>query len=138
MISSTRRHSERIERLTSRISVQTDPTSCEDYPRVVGTAGSGARPEWIRDIELPRSLDELRGPTRGVVRLPLRLYWSGPDPGSVEWNVADDQRKGRLYEVVLREGSLDDVKALVDGATLIRMWDELYLPSRATCMGTAG
>jgi hypothetical protein len=108
--------------------VQADPISCEDYPRVVGTAGSGARPGWIRDVELPRSLDELRGPTRGVVRLPLRLYWSGPEPGSVEWNVADDQRRGRLYEVVLREGSLDDVRALVDGATLVRMWDELYLP----------
>lgn len=98
------------------------------YPYVVDTADSGARPGWIRDIELPRSLDELRGPTSGVVRLPLRLYWSGPDPGSVEWGVNDDQRRARLYEVVLREGSLDDVRALVDGATLVRMWDGLYLP----------
>ncbi|MGI9003775.1 MAG: hypothetical protein ACR2GH_19355 [Pseudonocardia sp.] len=33
-----------------------------------------SRPGWVRDVELPRSLEELRGPTSGVVRLPLRLY----------------------------------------------------------------
>lgn len=79
-------------------------------------------------MELPRSLDELRGPTSGVIRLPLRLYWSGPDPGSVEWIMTDDQRRARLYEIVLREGSLDDVRALVDGASLVRIWNGLYLP----------
>lgn len=41
---------------------------------------------------------------------------SGLDPRSVEWNMADDQRRARLYEVVLREGSLDDVRTLVDGS----------------------
>ncbi len=30
--------------------------------------------------------------------------------------MADDQRRARLYEVVLREGSLDDVRTLVDGS----------------------
>ncbi len=45
-----------------------------DYSCVVDAASSGARPGWVRDIELPCSLDELRGPTSGVVRLPLRLY----------------------------------------------------------------
>ncbi len=98
------------------------------YPCVVARSDSGARPGWIRDVELPPSLDELRGPTAGVVRLPLRLYWSGPNPEAVEWRVDDDRRRARLYEVVLREGSLDDVCVLIDGATLIRIWDDLYLP----------
>ena len=63
-----------------------------------------------------------------MVRLPLRLYWSGPNPETVEWRVDDDRRRARLYEVVLREGSLDDVCTLIDGAALVRIWDDLYLP----------
>ena len=38
------------------------------------------------------------------------------------------ERRARLYEVVLREGDLDDICALVDGRELVRLWDELYLP----------
>jgi len=82
----------------------------------------------VRDVELPRSLDELHGPTRGVVRLPLRLYWSGPDPQSVKWDTASRDDRRWLYEVVLREGTLDDVRELVDGQELVREWDQLYLP----------
>ncbi|MBA3906712.1 MAG: hypothetical protein H0X35_08540 [Pseudonocardiales bacterium] len=89
---------------------------------------SEPRPGWVRDVELPSSLDELRGPTSGVVRLPLRLYWSGPDPQSVEWDIKLPQRRTRLYEVVLREGNLDDVREFVDGRELVRIWDQLYLP----------
>lgn len=86
------------------------------------------RPGWVRDVELPESLDELRGPVTGVVRLPLRLYWSGPDPQGVEWDVGRSDRRARLYEVVLREGTRDDVRRLVDGRELIKLWDQLYLP----------
>jgi len=86
------------------------------------------RPGWIRDVELPRSLEELRGPTVGTVRLPLRLYWSGPDPGAVEWSLDESADCGWLYEIVLREGTLDDIRQLVDGATLMRVWEKLYLP----------
>ncbi|MCC3651134.1 hypothetical protein LIX60_06530 [Streptomyces sp. S07_1.15] len=38
---------------------------------------------------LPESPDELRGPTEGVVELPLHMAWSGMTSyGTVEW--ADD------------------------------------------------
>lgn len=50
----------------------------------------------------------------------MRLYWSGPNPEVVEWRVDDDRRRARLCEVVLREGSLDDVCTLIDGAALVR------------------
>jgi hypothetical protein len=33
-----------------------------------------------------------------------------------------------LYELVLREGALDDVRQLVDGGELVRLWDSLWLP----------
>lgn len=93
-----------------------------------GMTGGKVRPSWVRDVELPRSLDELRGPTCGVVRLPLRLYWSGPDPRGVEWDVGTADGRRWLYEIVLREGNLDDVREFVDGSALVRQWDELYLP----------
>lgn len=79
-------------------------------------------------MELPASLDELRGPTSGVVRLPLRIYWSGPDPEAVEWDVETPERRARIYEIVLREGDLDDVRRFINGAELVRLWDQLYLP----------
>jgi len=87
-----------------------------------------SRPGWIRDVELPAALDELRGPTAGVIRLPLRLYWSGPDPQNVEWDLARTSDRRWLYEVVLREGSLTDQRELVNGAELVRLWDAMYLP----------
>ena len=93
-----------------------------------GSPDKRPRPGWIRDVELPRDLSELRGPTSGTVRLPLRLYWSGPDPQHVEWDLGVPQRRARLYEIVLREGTLDDQRALIDGAELARLWDSLYLP----------
>ena len=86
------------------------------------------RPGWIRDAELPSDLGELHGPTTGVVRLPLRIYWSGPDPENVEWDLAKDADCRGLYEVVLREGNLDDQRELINGATLVRLWNMLYLP----------
>jgi len=86
------------------------------------------RPGWVRDVELPSDLGDLRGPTVGVVRLPLRIYWSGPDPGNVEWDLADDADCRGLYEVLLREGNLDDQRELINGTTLVRLWNMLYLP----------
>jgi len=87
-----------------------------------------SRPGWIREVELPRDLDELRGPTSGRIRLPLRLYWSGPDPQSVEWDAGCEADRRWLYEIVLREGNLEEQRVLVNGAELARLWDVLYLP----------
>lgn len=86
------------------------------------------RPGWVREVELPRDLDELRGPTTGVVRLPLRIYWSGPAPENVAWDLANESARRWLYEILLREGSLDDQRELINGAELVRLWTVLYLP----------
>jgi len=74
-------------------------------------------------------MTELRGPVFGVVRLPLRLYWSGPAPQEVEWDMSRPSRRARLYELVLREGTLDDVRTLVRGDELVRLWETLWLPA---------
>ncbi len=33
-----------------------------------------------------------------------------------------------MYEIVLREGTPDDVLAYLDGALLIDLWDDLVIP----------
>lgn len=86
------------------------------------------RPGWVRDVPVPRTLDELRGPLQGSVGLSAHLFWSGPDPRAVRWNMADPARRRDLYEIVLVEGTLDDIREMVDGPELVRLWDRMYLP----------
>lgn len=57
-----------------------------------------------------RWTDELRGPLQGSVGLPARLFWSGPSPYEVRWDLADPIRRRDFYEIVLVEGTLDDVR----------------------------
>lgn len=87
-----------------------------------------ARPGWVRDVQVPHDLDELRGPTHGTVGLPARLFWSGPDPRAVRWDLSDPSRRRDLYEIVLIEGNLDDLRSLINGPELVRLWDQMFLP----------
>jgi hypothetical protein len=88
----------------------------------------GARPGWVRDAPVPHTLSELRGSLRGNIGLPARLFWSGPNPRAVRWNLADPSRRRDLYEIVLVEGTLDDIRNLINGSELVRLWDQMYLP----------
>jgi hypothetical protein len=81
-----------------------------------------------RRVPVPVSLGELCGPLEGVASLPARLFWSGPDPRSVRWELSDRLRRRDLYEIVLVKGTLADVCALVNGPELVRLWDDMYLP----------
>lgn len=91
-------------------------------------ASSVSRPGWVRDVAVPRELGELRGKLSGVVALPARLFWSGPDPRGVRWDLADPARRRDLYEITLVEGTLDDICELVNGDELLRLWTQMYLP----------
>jgi hypothetical protein len=82
----------------------------------------------MREAPVPTTLDELRGGLVGLIGLPARLFWSGPDPSGVRWDLGDRGRRRDLYEIVLAEGSLEDIRGLVNGAELVRLWDEMYLP----------
>jgi hypothetical protein len=70
-------------------------------------------------------LDGLRGPTTGMIELPLRLFWY-PDrrfdldePGMLRW----------LYQTVLREATREeDLTTYLNGDTLIALWRDLFLP----------
>ncbi len=69
-------------------------------------------------------LDELRGPTAGVVTLPNRLFWQDhrfdlDHPSELIW----------MYENVLRESvRLDELRTWLDGPTLVRVWPQLFVP----------
>lgn len=93
-----------------------------------GAAPRSKRPGWVRDVPVPHGLDELRGSLRCSVGLPARLFWSGPNRREVRWDLADPIRRRDLYEIVLVEGTLDDVRELINGADLVRLWDQMYLP----------
>ena len=79
-----------------------------------------------RRVIVVTDLASLRGPSRGTVELPLRLYWSGPSP---VFDLEDPDMRRWLYQIVLREASRpEDLTGYLDRDTLIGVWPELHLP----------
>jgi transcriptional regulator with XRE-family HTH domain len=62
----------------------------------------------------------------GRVRLPLHLSWSQPGR---EYDLSDRHQRARVYEIVLREGTSQDISHYVDGALLVDLWPDLILPA---------
>jgi hypothetical protein len=93
-------------------------------PRITFTAVAGPRG---REIAVPDYLPRLAPmDALATVRLPLRVNWS--QPGRV-YRLADRGERARVYELVLREGSAEDVARYIDGVLLIDLWPELVLPA---------
>ena len=82
---------------------------------------------WRRPVALPADLRELRGPLTGVVRLPLRVYASGLGPAR-RFDMTDEAERIELYEIVLTEGTAEDVCRYVNREELLRVWPRLWLP----------
>jgi transcriptional regulator with XRE-family HTH domain len=61
-----------------------------------------------------------------IIELPLHLEWSGGDRTK---DLADRADRVRVYELVLREGTPDDVLHYVDPTLLLDAFDELNLPA---------
>ncbi|MGW3108274.1 hypothetical protein [Streptomyces sp. NPDC001100] len=70
---------------------------------------------------LPESLDELRGPTHGVVELPLHVAWSG----MTSYDMGNPRQRMGLYRTVLHEGLRDDLPRFLDQNLLLQMWPVL-------------
>ncbi|AWW43204.1 hypothetical protein ADL00_41515 [Streptomyces sp. AS58] len=70
---------------------------------------------------LPASLDELHGPTHGVVDLPLHVAWSG----MTSYDLDKPRQRMGLYRTVLHEGLHDDLPRLLDRDLLVQMWPVL-------------
>src|ERR671919_2955965 len=70
-----------------------------------------------RPYTVPDSLEELTGPTSGVVELPLRLDWS--EQG--RYDLSDPLQLNLMYERVIRESMrVEDLRTYLDGPTLRR------------------
>jgi hypothetical protein len=97
------------------------------------SSGAPGQPLLSRHLSRPGrralvavGLDDLHGPASGVAELPLRLFWSLPDH---RFDLDEPDTRRWYYETVLREASRpDDLTAYLDGATLVRLWPDLYLP----------
>ncbi|MPY38081.1 hypothetical protein FNH09_44795 [Streptomyces adustus] len=70
---------------------------------------------------LPKSLDELHGPTHGVVELPLHLAWSG----MTSYDLGKPRQRMGLYRTVLHEGLRDDLPHYLDQDLLLQLWPVL-------------
>lgn len=60
-----------------------------------------------------------------TVTLPLHLNWSHPGR---TFNLSNRRQRARVYEIVLREGTANDLLAYVDGVLLADLWPDLVLP----------
>lgn len=70
---------------------------------------------------LPESLDELHGPTHGVVELPLHVAWSG----MTSYDMGNPRQRMGLYRTVLHEGLHDDLPSFLNQDLLLQMWPVL-------------
>ncbi|MDQ1015698.1 hypothetical protein [Streptomyces afghaniensis] len=70
---------------------------------------------------LPESLDELRGPTHGVVDLPLHMAWSG----MTSYDLGKPRQRMGLYRTVMHEGLHDDLPRYLNQDLLLQLWPVL-------------
>ncbi len=67
---------------------------------------------------LPQRLEDLRGPTQGVIVLPRHLSW----PGMRECDVTDAQTRRSMYGIVLTQGQRNDVARFLNPQLLRQDW----------------
>jgi transcriptional regulator with XRE-family HTH domain len=75
---------------------------------------------------VPNQLPQL-SPAASLARvtLPKRVSWSGPQE---TWDLADRAQRLLAYQLLLAEGDPVDISTFVDGALLIDLWSEMFLP----------
>jgi len=67
---------------------------------------------------LPKRIEELRGPVKGVILLPRNLSW----PGMRECDISDDRRRRSLYGMLLAQGQRNDIARFINGGLLRQDW----------------
>jgi hypothetical protein len=82
-------------------------------------------PRGIAPSFSPSAGEELDGPNvSGRVQLPTHLDWSTRR----KFDLTDPIDRRRVYELVLREGDLEDLRRYVDPRDLAELFDTLVLP----------
>ena len=81
---------------------------------------------WTRPVAIPDDVDAPgQRKATGEVTLPLRVQWSGRQR---HYDLTDRRQRALVYELVLTEGTEDDVRHLIVVEDLLDLWDELVLP----------
>ena len=94
-------------------------------PDEPSTATGTPRTGWVRPVAVPQDVDDSRfEKASGVIELPLHVSWSGP---RIRWDLADRRQRAQVYEIVLSEGTDDDVRRFIDLDQLVDLWDDLWL-----------
>jgi hypothetical protein len=73
----------------------------------------------------PDSLDDLRGPTSGVVTVGPHIDTSLHPT----YDISNTRRARELYSATVRDGSVLDQVRILDRRLLLRLWPELNLPN---------
>lgn len=85
----------------------------------------------VRPYTVPDTLEELTGPTAGVVELPGHLDWG---PRRV-YNLDDFSDKRLLYMRVIRESTrVADLRRFLNAQVLLGLWPQLVLPVRVRAL----
>lgn len=93
---------------------------------MVTTRALGLGPA-ARPVAIPEDVDDPGlSKASGVVTLPFHVRWSEP---SLAYDLAQRTDRLRVYEQVLREGTVDDVRTYIDVNELLDLFDDLVLPS---------
>jgi len=69
-------------------------------------------------VRLPQRLEDLRGPSRGVIVLPRHLAF----PGMRECDVTDEAARRSMYGIVLTQGQRNDVARFLNPELLRQDW----------------
>ena len=89
--------------------------------------------EQRRPYVTPVRLDELSGPTHGVVDLPVHLAWSGRR----RYDLDDAADLAVLYERVIVEATGPEDLGLLAAVRLRAVWPRLFLPHRVRALWQA-
>ena len=80
----------------------------------------------IRPYHTPKSLEDLKGPSGGVLELPHSVLWNSMR--SVDLSIPGGIPMA--YQAILSEGTPDEQESLLNGEVLINYWHDLMLPAR--------
>lgn len=67
---------------------------------------------------LPESLNDLQGPTEGVVALLFRSAWSG----MTEFDLSDWRHCLELYRIIITQGVSGDPERFINKDHLVHLW----------------
>ena len=89
--------------------------------------GRHSRNGWTRPVALSDEFDGVQQmEDGGIVSLPNHVFWSGP---ARTWNLNDRHQRIQVYELVLTEGTEEDVRRFIDLEVLMDLWADLWLPA---------